>query len=140
MAAFFKKEVKESHLELTKLRIAKKRAEKALYRAQAMQEDLKVTIQQITMAWDTVARCNICKGCADQQLMSHTSLREQINTDLTIIPEYLREYPVTAGLYNRGYLDIALYGCPVCKEPVQMKPTEVNNFSDFFEVVNNILG
>ncbi|KAI5983500.1 hypothetical protein EDD15DRAFT_2376437 [Pisolithus albus] len=161
VATFFKKEVKKSHLELTKLRIAKKRAEKALYRARAMQEDLKATVERITAARDAVARCDVCKGCASRQLVLvecghvscygclrnwfRTCLREEIDTDSTIIPEYLRQRPVTAetssmDLYDGGYLDVVRYDCPVCEEPVWMKPTEVNNFSDFFEAVNGVLG
>ncbi|KAI6010192.1 hypothetical protein BKA83DRAFT_4132876 [Pisolithus microcarpus] len=104
MAAFFKKEVKKSHL--------------------------------IAAARDAVASC--------LKNWFHASLREQIDTDLTIIPEYLRQCPITAEtlteLYDGGYLDVVLYDCPVCEEPVQMKPTEVNKFSDFFEVANNVLG
>ncbi|KAI5981760.1 hypothetical protein EDD15DRAFT_2379034 [Pisolithus albus] len=159
MATFFKKEVKKSHLELTKLRIAKKRAEKALYRARAMQEDLKATVEQITAARDAVAGCDVCKGCASRQFIlvecGHvscygclrnwfdTSLREQID-DSTIIPEYLRRRPVNAEtlreLHDGGYLDVVLYDCPVCEEPVRMKPTEVNKLSAFFEVANDVLG
>ncbi|KAI6146454.1 hypothetical protein BKA82DRAFT_4015959 [Pisolithus tinctorius] len=87
ITAFFKKEVKQSCLtlvqELTKLRIEKQKAEKALCKAQAIQEDLEATVQQITAARDAAARC---------------------------------------------------------EGPVQMKPIEVNNFSDFLAVANNVLG
>ncbi|KAI6041938.1 hypothetical protein EDC04DRAFT_2601248 [Pisolithus marmoratus] len=106
---FFKKEVKQSHL--------------------------------ITTARGAAARCNVCKGYTNRQFIClrdsvHTSLREQIDTDSTIIPEHLRWPAITAEtlmeLYDGRYLDIVLYDCP-------MKPTEVNKFSDFFAVASDIL-
>ncbi|KAI6008454.1 hypothetical protein EDC04DRAFT_2610997 [Pisolithus marmoratus] len=152
ITTFFKKEVKRSCLmlvrELTKLRIAKKKAEKALYRAQAMQEDVKATVQQLMMLLQGAMFARVvptdsssCYGCLRDSI--YTSLREQIDTDSTIIPEHLRRPAITVEtlmeLYDGRYLNVVLYDCPVCREPMRMKPTEVNKFSDFFAVVSDIL-
>ncbi|KAI5988479.1 hypothetical protein F5J12DRAFT_786841 [Pisolithus orientalis] len=151
--AFIKKEVKQSCLtlvqELTKLRIEKQKAEKALCKAQAIQEDLEVTVQQITVAHDAATRCKVCKGCIDRLFVClrdwfHTHLREQLNAKWRNIPKHLRWHPITAKtlteLYDGRYLQVMLYDCPLCEGPVWMKPIEVNNFSDFLVVVNNVLG
>ncbi|KAI6146480.1 hypothetical protein BKA82DRAFT_4015976 [Pisolithus tinctorius] len=140
ITVFFKKEVKQSCLtlvqELTKLRIEKQKAEKALCKAQAIQEDLEVTVQQITAARDAATSC--------LRDWFHTHLREQLNAEWRNIPKHLRRHPITAKtlteLYDGRYLQVMLYDCPLCEGPMQMKPIEVNNFSDFLVVANNVLG
>ncbi|KAI6156869.1 hypothetical protein BKA82DRAFT_4009378 [Pisolithus tinctorius] len=151
IAAFFKKEVKQSHLtlvqELTKLRTEKQKAEKALCKAQAIQEDLEATVQQITAARDAAAslvKCGhaSCYGCLRDWF--HTHLREQLNAEWRNIPKHLRWHPITAKtlteLYDGRYLRVMLYDCPLCEGPMRIKPIEVNNFSDFLAVANNVLG
>ncbi|KAI5998398.1 hypothetical protein F5J12DRAFT_784971 [Pisolithus orientalis] len=135
ITTFFKKEVKQSCLilgqELTKLRNKKQKAEKALSKAQAIQEDLEATVQQLMM---------LLPGVRD---WFHTHLREQLDAEWRNIPKHLKWHPITAKtlteLYDGRYLQVMLYDCPLCKGPVQTKPIEVNNFSDFLALANNVL-